>query len=106
VEPISSAAARLVVDGLREALADPATRAELLPIVGQVVPDLLAAGLIPHAGSTDGWVDSRGAAAHLGMSYDAFKKVMWRMPSAQDAVGCKRYYRRSDLDAWREARKG
>jgi hypothetical protein len=32
---------------------------------------------------------------------DAFKKVAHRIPSAQEAPGCKRYWRRSALDGWR-----
>jgi hypothetical protein len=39
-----------------------------------------------------GWVDSRGAAAYLGMSYNAFKKYQQFIPSRQDRPGGKRWW--------------
>jgi excisionase family DNA binding protein len=49
------------------------------------------------------WFDSRHAAEYLGIHRDTLRKLAAEraIPSEQDGPGCKLYFRRSDLDAWR-----
>jgi excisionase family DNA binding protein len=51
----------------------------------------------------DEWFDSRHAAAYLGGHRDTLRKLAAEraIPSEQDGPGCKLYFRRSALDAWR-----
>jgi excisionase family DNA binding protein len=51
----------------------------------------------------DDWFDSRHAADYLGVHRDTLRKLAAEraIPSEQDGPGCKLYFRRSDLDAWR-----
>lgn len=95
-----SPAALLLLDGLREVACSPPAARELtaaLAAVPGLAEDILrAAGL-----DGDPWLDSHGAAAHVGQTVDAFDKVCHRILHAQEGPGCKRYWRRSTLDAWR-----
>ena len=70
----------------------------------------LAAAVAPHvalltAPVSEGWLDSRAAATYVGETHDAFKKHVHQIASEQDRPGCKRYFRRADLDAWREGQR-
>lgn len=49
------------------------------------------------------WLDSRHAAEYLGIHRDTLRKLAAEraIPSEQDGPGCKLWFRRSDLDAWR-----
>lgn len=49
------------------------------------------------------WMNSREAAAHLGISLSEVQRLSAAstLPSEQDGPGCKRYFKRRDLDAWR-----
>jgi excisionase family DNA binding protein len=49
------------------------------------------------------WLDSRHAADYLGLHRDTLRKLAAEraIPSEQEGPGCKLYFRRSDLDAWR-----
>jgi len=51
----------------------------------------------------DEWFDSRHAAEYLGVHRDTLRKLAGEraIPSEQDGPGCKLYFRRSELDAWR-----
>jgi excisionase family DNA binding protein len=51
----------------------------------------------------DEWLDSRHAAEYLGVHRDTLRKLAAEraIPAEQDGAGCKLYFRRSDLDAWR-----
>jgi excisionase family DNA binding protein len=53
---------------------------------------------------TDGWLDSTRAAAYLGITRNALHKLTAerRITFEQDGPGCKCWFRRSDLDAWRQ----
>ena len=53
----------------------------------------------------DSWYGSSEAARYLGVNRDALRKLAaaGAIPSEQDAPGCKRYFRRSQLDRWRES---
>lgn len=55
------------------------------------------------ADSADEWLDSRHAAEYLGVHRDTLRKLAAEraIPSEQDGPGCKLYFRRSELDAWR-----
>ncbi|MGI8903745.1 MAG: helix-turn-helix domain-containing protein [Solirubrobacteraceae bacterium] len=56
----------------------------------------------PSAG--DGWLDSRAAAEYLGVSKHSLHRLTAerRIPFSQDQPGSRCYFRRSDLDQWRE----
>jgi len=57
------------------------------------------------AATEDRWLDLRAAAAYLGMHRDTLRKLAaaGAISSEQDGPGCKRYFRKSVLDAWRES---
>ena len=71
------------------------------------IADRLAAVLVARIATTDDrpdeWLDSRHAAAYLGVHRDTLRKLAAEraIPSEQDGPGCKLYFRRSELDAWR-----
>ena len=69
----------------------------LAPYLPEVIPP------IPSI-AADGWLDSAGAAAHLAMSRHAIHKLTAarEIPFEQDGAGCKLWFRRADLDRWRE----
>lgn len=52
----------------------------------------------------DRWLSSAEAAAHLGMTPNALHKLTAAraIPFEQDGPGCKLWFRRSELDRWRE----
>ena len=64
----------------------------------------LAEETISRATSTAEWLDSRHAAEYLGVHRDTLRKLAGErgIPSEQDGPGCKLWFRRSDLDAWRQ----
>lgn len=51
------------------------------------------------------WFDSRHAAEYLGIHRDTLRKLAAErtIQSEQDGPGCKLYFRRADLDAWRNS---
>jgi excisionase family DNA binding protein len=55
--------------------------------------------------TNDDWLDSRHAAEYLGVHRDTLRKLAAEraIPSEQNGPGCKLYFRRSDLDAWRQS---
>jgi excisionase family DNA binding protein len=80
------------------------------PLIGQLVDrlaDRIAFALFERLGADerdgDDWLDSRHAAEYLGVHRDTLRKLAAEraIPSEQDGPGCKLYFRRSDLDAWR-----
>lgn len=87
-----------------------ATEASLIETLVAQLADHVAAVVVDRlsktekASSTDEWFDSRHAAAYLGLHRDTLRKLAAEraIPSEQDGPGCKLYFRRSDLDAWRE----
>ena len=56
----------------------------------------------PDAGA-DEWLDSKRAAAHLGVSLHALHRLTASrdVPFRQDRPGGRCYFRRSELDDWR-----
>jgi excisionase family DNA binding protein len=67
----------------------------------------LAGRVTSTAGQPDGWLDSTQAAAYLGISRTALHKATAArsVPFEQDGPGCKCWFKRSDLDAWRRGEK-
>jgi hypothetical protein len=86
--------ARLVIDAVRD---DPALVADL------------AAALRPHLEREqpvdDAWMPSDQAAAHLGITLAALRELTAAraIPFEQEGTGCKCWFKRSELDAWRRA---
>jgi len=77
---------------------------QLLTQLADLVADAVAARLIaPRPASADEWLDTRRAAEHLGIGRDALRRLAAEraIPTEQAGVGCKLYFRRSELDAWR-----
>ncbi len=69
----------------------------------------LAERLVPHLegrtqASDDRWLSASDAAAHLGISVHALHKLTAAraVPFEQDGPGCKLWFRRSDIDRWRQ----
>jgi hypothetical protein len=52
----------------------------------------------------DGWLDAKRAADYLGLSIHALHKLTAEraVPFEQEGQGCKLWFRRAELDAWRE----
>lgn len=84
--------------------------AALLDALDEDALDRLAHALAPRlqrltAGDTaqDGWMDSRAAAAYLGLSTHALHRLTAArsIPCSQDRPGGRCYFKRSDLDEWR-----
>jgi excisionase family DNA binding protein len=83
-----------------------------LSLVDQLVDrlaDRVAAMIAARLGSADNtdveWFDSRRAAEYLGVHRDTLRKLAAEraIPSEQEGAGCKLYFRRVDLDAWRRS---
>lgn len=69
--------------------------------------DRLAARLLsrfPERQGEDGWLDATAAASYLGISTTALHKLTSarRLTFSQSAPGGRCYFRRADLDAYRE----
>lgn len=78
-----------LVDELLDALAD-----RIAERLGQ---------LAKQRDEPDRWLKTREAAEHLGIHPDSLRKlaVARMIPSEQDAPGCARHFRVSELDRWR-----
>jgi excisionase family DNA binding protein len=76
---------------------------QLVDRVAERVVALLNDGLPEDSNQHGDWLDSRHAAEYLGLHRDTLRKLAAEraIPSEQDGPGCKLYFRRSDLDAWR-----
>ena len=69
----------------------------------------VAAAVVEHLGRASSdhsaeWLDSRSAAEYLGVHRDTLRKLAAEraIPVHQDGRGCKLFFRRSDLDEWRD----
>lgn len=69
----------------------------------ELVAERVAARLAAPTPAGDEWLDTRGAAAYLGVHRDTVRRLAAdrTVPSEQEGPGCKLFFRRSDLDAWR-----
>jgi excisionase family DNA binding protein len=74
---------------------------QLADRVAAAVVDRIADGV---SGGEE-WYDSRHAAEYLGLHRDTLRKLAAErtIPAEQDGPGCKLFFRRSDLDAWRRS---
>jgi excisionase family DNA binding protein len=90
---------------------DPANNGgELIDLLIDRIADRLAAALAqrldaPSAEAVPEWLDSRAAAAYLGLHRDTLRKLAAErtIPAEQDGPGCRLLFRRSELDDWRTA---
>lgn len=67
----------------------------------------VAALLLAAKTQPDGWLDSKGAAAYLGISKAALHRhtAERTIPFEQDGPGCKLFFKRSKLDVWRRGER-
>lgn len=69
--------------------------------------DLVAAKVIDRLASqetvADEWLDTRAASEYLGIHRDNLRRLAAEraIPAEQAGAGCKLFFRRSNLDAWR-----
>jgi excisionase family DNA binding protein len=83
------------------ALAVTLSDSQLDELADRVATRLVA---IQQDGDDDRWLDVRAAAEHLAVHPDTVRReaASGRLDSAQDGPGCKLYFRRSELDRWRQ----
>ena len=76
---------------------------QLLDAVAARVAAAITARLTTETERDDEWLDSRHAAEYLGVHRDTLRKLAAEraIEHEQDGPGCKLYFRRSHLDAWR-----
>jgi excisionase family DNA binding protein len=86
-----------------------ATELVLLDVLFDKLAARLAAAVLEqlgHASDDDSaeWLDSRSAAEYLGVHRDTLRKLAAEhaIPVHQEGRGCKLFFRRSDLDDWRD----
>jgi excisionase family DNA binding protein len=82
---------------------------QILGQLAELVADRIAARLAePQRQRTDEWMDSRRAAEYLGIGRDSLHRLAAEgsIPTEQAGFGCKLFFRRSDLDAWRHNAQG
>lgn len=78
---------------------------EQLDALAEKVASRLASRLGAQGQPAEGWMDTREAVTYLGLpSAHALHKLTSerRIPFSQEKPGARCYFRRSDLDAWRE----
>jgi excisionase family DNA binding protein len=98
----------------REESPPSSTTVELAVIDGLIahLADRVASMVLEHLSGSheqaEAWLDSRHAAEYLGVHRDTLRKLAAErsIPSEQDGPGCKLYFRRADLDAWRHGGGG
>jgi excisionase family DNA binding protein len=80
---------------LDELAGDPVALEQLAPLLDR---------LRPAAPADNGWLTARQAAEYLGLSVAALHRLTAArtIPFAQDAPGCKLWFKRSELDQWRQ----
>jgi len=85
------------------ALAESSILDQLLDHIADRLAAVITERLVTSDDRPDEWFDSRHAAEYLGVHRDTLRKLAAEraIPSEQDGPGCKLYFRRSDLDAWR-----
>ena len=85
------------------ALAESSILEQLLDHIADRLAAVITDRLVVSDNRPDEWFDSRHAAEYLGVHRDTLRKLAAEraIPSEQDGPGCKLYFRRSDLDAWR-----
>lgn len=83
--------------------ADGAALDAILVQLADLVAERLAARLAAAKPNDGEWLDTRDAAEYLGVHCDNIRRLAAEraVPSEQEGPGCKLFFRRSDLDAWR-----
>jgi excisionase family DNA binding protein len=78
---------------------------QLVDLLAHRVAVVIAERLDPHDRNDVEWLDSRRAAKYLGVHRDTLRKLAAEraIASEQEGAGCKLYFRRADLDAWRQS---
>ena len=77
---------------------------DLLAQLADLVADRIATRLAgPRTSQKDEWLDTRRASEYLGIHRDSLRRLAAEraIPTEQAGAGCKLYFKRSDLDAWR-----
>lgn len=76
---------------------------QLLFRIADLVADKVVARLGAVREEEDRWFDTRDAAEYLGIHRDRLRRLAAEgsIPVEQGGAGCKLYFRRSELDAWR-----
>lgn len=77
---------------------------ELLGQLADLVADRVAMRVAaPRRDEKDEWLDTRRAAEYLGIHRDSLLRLAAAraIPIEQAGAGCKLYFKRCDLDAWR-----
>lgn len=94
--PIRSNGAPAHVSGMLE---------EFISELAERVAQRIAEQALAPANETGEWFDSRHAAEYLRIHRDTLRKLAAEraIQSEQDGPGCKLYFRRADLDAWRNS---
>jgi excisionase family DNA binding protein len=72
--------------------------------LAEFVADRVAARLAaPRRERADEWPDTRRAAEYLGIGRDSVRRLAAEgsIPTERAGIGCKLFFRRSDLDEWR-----
>jgi excisionase family DNA binding protein len=77
----------------------------ILAHVADLVVERLTVRLAMPPEAADEWLDTRKAAEYLGVHRDTIRRLAAEraIPSEQEGAGCKLYFRRGDLDAWRRS---
>jgi excisionase family DNA binding protein len=78
---------------------------QLVDRLAERVAASIAAQLSVGRTDHEEWFDSRHAAEYLGVHRDTLRKLAAERAilSEQDGPGCKLYFKRSDLDEWRQS---
>lgn len=94
-----NAGQRRTGNGLAVALIDSLDEGALRVLAERLAPYL------PSSAPADEWLDAEGAATYLCVPKSTLHKLTAEcaIPFEQDGPGCKLYFRRSALDAWRES---
>lgn len=93
-------------DALAAALVDALDDDALDALAERLAPRLEAHFATSKAkGGPDRWMTTAEAADYLGMTANALHKLTAAraIPFAQDGPGCRCYFKRSDLDCWRDS---
>ena len=76
---------------------------ELLAQLAEIVVVKVVDRLARQEAAADDWLDTRSASEYLGIHRDSLRRLAAEraIPAEQTGAGCKLFFRRSDLDAWR-----
>jgi excisionase family DNA binding protein len=75
----------------------------LAELAARVAENVVAQLVTQGSEAANDWMDTRRAAEYLGVHRDSLRRLAGEgtIPAEQAAAGCKLFFRRSDLDAWR-----